>query len=248
MIKTEVELAKKIIEHFEGFDIYPEVPVPYSGRICDIVLKMGKLIVAVEVKMTFNLAVIFQAYENIKFANFSYVAVPCPSKAAFYRNPQAETICKILGIGVLYYNNELLGTHHKFYVHTIGNWRSRYTENKTTVIEVVKPGYQRSIYSIVLKDWMKRSVSGSQSDRLTDFKITVEEITAEIKRQGGRVLAKDFFKQNQYHYSSSTAARSSIQNLCSRGIITAFRFEYGYIIISEQTIAHEALVGDYRKV
>lgn len=113
-IKTEQELAAKFIEYFDGWDIYPEVPVPYSGRICDIVMKMGAMIVAVEVKMTFNITVLYQAMHNQKFAHFSYIAIPAPKKD----HVEGILLCQYFGIGLLYYNKQALyqvGAMYKYW-------------------------------------------------------------------------------------------------------------------------------------
>lgn len=225
-IKSEKDLAAKFIDHFEGFDIYPEVCVPNSGRICDIVLKAGKMIFAIEVKMAFNITVIYQALNNKSFAHLSYVAVPRPSKASGYRNIEAELLCKHLGIGILYYDHG-----GSFSVNCMYNTKSRFQDSNwhTHVNEQVAPVYQRPAKVVKLHQWQKRSVAGSQSERLTDWKITIEEITQLINQKGGRVIASEFFKKNYYHYSSSQAARSSLAVYCRKGIIKAFRFEQGYI-------------------
>lgn len=86
---------------------------------------------------------------------------------------------------------------------------------------------------------MKRSVAGSQSERLTDFKILMEEIADAISKGGDKVLAKDFFSKNKYHYSSSQSARYSIKSYCETGKIKIFRYENGYLT----TLAPEQFHG-----
>lgn len=224
---SEAALAAKFIEYFEGWDIYPEVPVPQSGRICDIVMKMGKLIVAVEVKASFNITVLYQALHNQKFAHFSYIAIPAPK----CDNTEGILLCEHLGIGLLYYNPKSVYTVHALYKY----WQSG-KSHYSNVKEKVEAAYKRPGLPITLKDWMKRSIAGSQSERLTDFKILMEEIAEAITRGGGKVLAKDFFAKNKYHYASTASARYSIKSYCESGKIKVFRYENGYLTTLPETV------------
>lgn len=90
---SEQELAQHFINHFEGFEIFKEVP---ASGIIDFVARLGNITTAVEVKTTFSFDVIEQAYSNLQRANLSYVAIPCTKTKSF-----AYQICKQYGIGVL---------------------------------------------------------------------------------------------------------------------------------------------------
>lgn len=218
---SEADIALKLVEHFEGFDVYKEVHSP-GGGICDIVVKIGHLIICIEVKKTFNVEVIYQAYRHRPHCHLTYVAIPVLKHK---RNWQAEELCKVLGIGVFYFNPEraVYSTSHRL---------KRYLtfSNYVHVNEQITPVYNRpGKAAFRLKEWMKRSVAGSQSERLTDFKVTVEEVTSLLHNKGGIVPCSQFFETAKYHYSSTKGAKLGLQRMCNAGVIKEFRFHKGYI-------------------
>lgn len=91
----ESELAKHFIDYYsDAHEIFCEVPA-YS--IIDFVARTGNITIGVEVKTTMNFKVIEQAYNNIAFFNYVYVAVPHKIHDFSLR------ICQEFGIGVLFY-------------------------------------------------------------------------------------------------------------------------------------------------
>lgn len=231
---SEAELAIKFINHFEGCDIYPEVNCP-GGGIVDIVAKIGKVIIAIEVKNSFNTTVIHQAFRNFCFSNLSYVAVPRPSRGSHFRNTPAETICEELGIGVLYYDdmNSANPKILRFIRSKLGD-----DYQPSHIFEQVSPAYRRATKSITLHDWMKRSEAGSKNNRLTYFKITVEEITDVITRNGGKIEIDRVFNDKKFHYSTPKGARIGILDMISRGVITSFKQEGKFLVINNEEKLH----------
>ena len=61
-----------------GFEVFPEVQYITGGRVIDVVGVKNRLIIAVEMKLNFNLTVFEQAIFNSNRAHFSYIAVMKP--------------------------------------------------------------------------------------------------------------------------------------------------------------------------
>jgi hypothetical protein len=82
---NEKELADKFKQLYIDFDVYEEV---YD---CDMIVDMGVLRVAVEVKKQFSFKVMEQALRSKRYANMSYVAVPKTRRSKYHFR---EMICK----------------------------------------------------------------------------------------------------------------------------------------------------------
>jgi hypothetical protein len=182
----ETELAQYFIDHFEGFEIFKEVP---AYGIIDIVLRSGQITTSIEVKCSLNFEVIEQAFNNINMANYSYIAVPKPKSKSF-----AYRICKEYGIGVLVLAKRNSNSRPEFY----------------TIEELVKPRFNRKISKLELHDWQKESVAGSQNERMTAFKNSVRDIVQYVQRNKGKVHIKDVLKNVSTHYSSISSATQCI--------------------------------------
>jgi len=79
---------------------------------------------------------------------------------------------------------------------------------------------------------MKDSEAGSQNNRITFFKDTVNQITQMLKRRGEMSL-KDVIERIDHHYSHNASAKQCIIEMCRRGVIKEFRFENGKLILTE---------------
>lgn len=200
----ETELALKIIDYYSGWDIYKEVP---SGGIIDIVCKKENVVTSIECKMQLNFDVIGQAYKNIPYVNFSYIAVPERKTRTF-----AFNVCKDYGIGILF------------------------CSSRGRVEEVLRPKYFRHKSAIKLEPYMKKSEAGSQNNRVTAFKNTIDEIEILLKRKGGRAHITEIFRKDSYfHYSSCSSARQAIKNLLQgrKNVIENFYFDKGFLILKQ---------------
>ena len=190
----ETELAKHFTEYLSCYDLYFEVGA-MSGCV-DIVALNSKIMMAYEVKTTFNFKVIEQAQQNSHYFHYSYVCVPCGKDQSFQYK-----ICEDYGIGVLIYSEKY------------------YTE---PIREVVKPRFNRK--AIVkynrLHEYQKRSVPGTASngDRITPFKLTVENMLQYVKRHPGCNM-KDMMNSISHHYSSDKAAASTAYQWLHKGVI-----------------------------
>lgn len=171
--------------------------------IIDIVAVMGSFVTSIEVKLSLNLEVIRQGFRNRNCAHISYVAVPKTKNMEM-----AKKICATYGIGVLLWEYNM-------------------------VKEIVKPKINRRICRPKLQEYMKRSVAGSVNDRITPFKLTIEEIVKRLNREGGSVNAKEFFGRDYYHYGSSGSALQCIRKLTNQGLIKELKFEKGFLKLAD---------------
>lgn len=221
----ETELAESIVEHYSDWEVFKEVP--YSG-IIDIVCRKAGIHVAIECKTSLNFDVLEQALRNKEGFHFSYVAVPYAKQFRSQNNIQFN-ICRDYGIGVLCYIPQ------------------EYKQIKYRIEELVKPKFNRkAAIRVKLHDYMKRSVAGSQNDRMTAFKFTVEQLVTELKRAGGKMEIKKMFQTEKYHYSTNSSARLCIQRLATdqhyisdgktytiHRQIKEFYYEKGFLILTE---------------
>lgn len=199
----ETELAEKFIEYFsDNYEIYKEVP---ACGIIDFVAKSDNTTIAVEVKLSLNFDVIEQANRNKGYCDYSYIAVPCPKSTHF-----GYQICKMLGIGVIVFD-EWGNIHEK--VNPIKNRHNRY-------------------FKLKLEPYMMRSVAGSKNDRMTEFKVTIENIVQYIKRHPDCTL-KECLENTKYHWSNFSGAKSCIYQWIKNGVITEFRLENGILKLND---------------
>lgn len=93
---SEVDLGKAIVEHLERdrWDVYQEVAPGSYGHGADIVAVRGPLLMVVELKMGFNIAVLAQAARWVGHAHYAVVATPTGRDNAFNVN-----VCKAFGVG-----------------------------------------------------------------------------------------------------------------------------------------------------
>lgn len=199
----ETELAEKFINFFGNeFQIYKEVPA--MGFI-DFVVKNENVTMAVEVKKTLNFNVIEQANRNKNYCDYSYIAIPSTKSQHF-----GYTICEMLGIGVLVY-----------------------TKNNQ-VYEQVKPKKNRKskYYKLNLEPYMMRSVAGSQNNRMTPFKVTIENMVKYIKRHPNCTL-NECLNNIDFHWNNISSAKNCVYLWIKRGIITEFNIEKGKLVLNK---------------
>ncbi|HZH28636.1 MAG TPA: DUF2161 family putative PD-(D/E)XK-type phosphodiesterase [Azospirillaceae bacterium] len=73
---------------------------------CDVVAVRDDTVLAVELKRTFGLPVLYQALGRLSAVDLAYVAVPAPDGRTARRNwdaqlPDAVRLCRMLGLGLL---------------------------------------------------------------------------------------------------------------------------------------------------
>ncbi|HEY0183480.1 MAG TPA: DUF2161 family putative PD-(D/E)XK-type phosphodiesterase [Rhodopila sp.] len=100
--QRESDLYLPVKRHLEalGYTVRGEV------GSCDVVGLSGDTLVAVELKLTFGLPVLYQALRRLPSVDLVYVAVAVPDGRAARRNwdariPDAVRLCRMLGVGLL---------------------------------------------------------------------------------------------------------------------------------------------------
>lgn len=111
-IIRESDLYAPIKAHLEdlGYSVKGEV-----GK-CDMVAVCGDTMIAVELKLSFGLPVLYQALERLPGVDFVYVGVAVPEGRKARANwdaqvPQATRLCRMLGVGLLSLRDGLIVVH-----------------------------------------------------------------------------------------------------------------------------------------
>jgi len=197
----EVDLGKHIIAYLKklNYKIYQEVDC--GGRGIDVVGMnlTDKHIITVELKTSFNIKVIEQAYDNRLYSHFSYIAIP----SAKYSGSRyfAIEVCRDYGIGVIEF------------VKRTGEVRELVAATKNWHPETL------TIY----EDKDSYSLAGSpDGKRWTPFKQTCVYITKYITDNPGCSINK-MVDNIDHHYASKYSARSAIRNRIKSGVIKNIR-------------------------
>jgi hypothetical protein len=110
--QRESDLYAPVKHHLEtlGYTVRGEV------GSCDMVAVSGETMLAVELKLTFGLPVLYQALQRLPSVDLVYVAVAVPEGRAARRNwdarvPDAVRLCRMLGIGLLSVRNGAIVAH-----------------------------------------------------------------------------------------------------------------------------------------
>jgi len=211
----ETDLALKFIDYFnDTYEVYKEVPTGY-GTI-DMVAVSGNIRIGVEVKLMLNFKVIEQAYYNKLYFHYTYVAVPKGKQRHF-----VYMICRQLNIGVLEYN-----------------------EKTGEIVEEVSPKLNRKAVKIEFKDYMKQSVAGSQNDRITAFRNTINCIVKSLHRHDGREM-KEVLESVTYHWNKLSTAKASLHKWCTKGVIKEFTIKDGKLYLTDYGREYYKKINNY---
>eukprot|EP01029_Cantina_marsupialis_P029717 TRINITY_DN782061_c0_g1_i1.p2 TRINITY_DN782061_c0_g1~~TRINITY_DN782061_c0_g1_i1.p2 ORF type:complete len:226 (-),score=28.32 TRINITY_DN782061_c0_g1_i1:1072-1749(-) len=204
---SESDVAKVLMDHYSDQDVYPEVPT--GNGICDIIIKDYHIYTAIEVKRSFSFDVLEQAIRNKKIAHYSMIAVPKFQKISFKRQ-----LCRDYGIGLILVDMDMFMYNGFHALHLTDEAK-----------------FNRGAVIPKLEDWMKRSVSGSKNDRMTAFKVMIEDIEHRLKREGGRAKFEDVFSLGLSTYSTVQSAKHTLKNHIRSGVIDSFTFEGSELIL-----------------
>lgn len=207
--RPETALAKQVEQWLiaKGWEVYKEVLAPkHKGKkVCDIYAvkrnNKGDIIDtwAIEVKATFGLTVMEQAYNWRLFANRVSIATPKPKKRP---RQFGHKICTSLDIGVLE-----IGTRSVY---------EKYTSPRRAKV---------NLYPTLNKE-QKKSVAGTpRGGHWTPFKQTVKELEAIAKKRPGITL-QAAINAIDHHYASTSSAMSSIQKHILNGVIDTLEVKW----------------------
>lgn len=210
----ESELAEIFIDWFndgEGYEVYPEVPVP--GGVIDFVATDGTIYIGCEVKRSLGMICLEQCHRRKPYFHYVYACVEHTRRMNF-----KTMMARQLDIGVI----------------IVGNPESEYR----SIRENVKPKLNRKASPPDLKEYMKESTAGSQSDRVTAFGHTVKQIERALSRNNGRMHIDDVLEAVDYHYSSISSAKSSLRKWINQGVIEGIDWDRGILTLKEEGV-HE---------
>ncbi len=201
----EEQLALHVVRHLEdlGYDVYKEVCKKGGGTDrADIyaVMNTGPQkggTVAIEVKLTFGLKVIEQAFAWKKMATFVYVAVPVGKRKdrAF-----AYYLCKQIGVGVI-----------------------EIEERRGFANIVVAAPVNMPITMPKLFDEQKLSAAGNANNQyVTPFKLTISRLHEHLTNNG-RMTVSLALSGIKHHYKSHMSACASIIKYIEEGQLPMFQ-------------------------
>lgn len=202
---TEIELCEHIIRYHEGYEVFKEV---YLNGRCDIVVRKGPIIVAIEAKLQFSTNLIYQALRHFPYCNYAYVAVVDKGKADHYAG---QRLCEKLGIGVLTVKVRPSG--------------GTYVEERDFA------AYRRRIVDPVLFEYQKLSIAGAQHNNMSQFKQSIRGLERILDK--GPVSMKDLFGKNLFHWSNSRSAQQCICKYIRQGVLPQFGYEDGKLFLKE---------------
>lgn len=227
---SEADLALKFIDYFAEFDIYKEVPG--GGGIIDIVAVKTSIRTAIEVKIHLSFDVIQQAYEARNQCHFSYAAVPVKN---WQLHPAQKALCLHYGIGVIGF----METKNNFSFKMTDKMMEGAKIPKFEIKEIIPPKFNRHARKIFLHDYMKRSMAGSQSTRMTAFGYFVECFTAVVIRHKDGVDFKKCFDDIEFkHYRNVSLFKNAAALYCRTGVIKDINFVEGKFHYKKQEDAN----------
>ena len=201
----EVDLGSPVLAYLEerGFDCYQEVRGPVG--VADVIGIQASLVVVVEMKTSLSLQVIAQADRWSRWANYTYAAVPTPKRADDGNN-FAHRILRDHGIGLL-----VIGKHGAVHV-------------------AVAPALRRQdashLRSIVRPEHKTFSAAGSAGGgNWSVFKDSCARVAAHVANHPGLTLRELFDAVGELHWSSKTAARSSLLHWIEKGSVPGLRID-----------------------
>jgi hypothetical protein len=200
---TEKQLAEKFIDYFN--DGYEVYPeVPAGGGVIDFVATDGTIQIGCEVKTSFNLKVMEQAARKRHAFHYTYICVP-RRKDYHFRLQVMNTY----GIGVIL------------------------IDSLDNIFEKQQPRLNRNAYCPDLKEYMKLSISGTQSDRVTAFGWTVKQIERYLKHHGPTHIEK-ILENIDYHYNTLSTAKSSLRKWIKNGVIDSIEWDSAILKLKEK--------------
>ena len=199
---SEADIAQLFMDFYSDQDVYPEVPT--ANGICDIVIKDLEIVTTIEVKKSFTFKVLDQAIRNKDIANYSFIGVPAFKDMQFRRK-----LCSDYGIGLITVDRDK---------HLNGNFNQIVCWEQAAFNPDPK-------FPPKLEEWMKRSIPGTKLERMTAFKLMIEDLEIALRRAGGRADFEKIINLKRSNYSSVQSARQTLKNHIRSGVVKSFTFD-----------------------
>lgn len=223
---SEVELAKKMIEYFDGypFEIFQEVPL--YGKFIDIVIKSDKIIHCIECKIGLGFEVIAQADYRKSFSHYVSVCVPAETKKKerYERHRYTDN-------GKDYKVTKTSGRKMAIkYLQYLGIGLYEYNPVFDTVEEKLVPKlFRKALSGTIIENLLEGqktfALAGSAGvKRLTPFRNTVINLENYVKRHPGTSYS-NAVENIDTHYHKVSTAKSALLTWIQKGIIKNIRIE-----------------------
>lgn len=210
---SEAELAAVVIQWLEalGADVFQEVEC--SGGVADIVARVGAELWIIETKVSWSLALLFQAMERRRDAHRVFIAAPY---ARGLRD--AAHVCRELGIGVLV-------------VHLGSQGCDAGSGYDLPNVREEVPGQRWNRRPVALAARLQpehktHARAGTNGGRWTPFRRTCEQLACVVRETPGIAL-KAAIDAVKHHYSTGAAARSHMASWIVAGKVAGVRLEPG---------------------
>jgi hypothetical protein len=203
--RTEADLARAVLTELQrqGYTTYEEVQVWRGGDRADIVAVRGPVVMVVETKQSFSLALLDQCLNWMPEANI--VIAACGTARV---GEAGWRFCKQNGIG---------------------RWLVGFGE----ISEKVAPAFRRRVSTRLRDALREEQRTGEYARAgsmgggyWTPFRATVAELTRVAQKQPGIEL-RDALAEVKHHYASRASALTAIPALIRKGIIEGIRCDVG---------------------
>ncbi len=200
---TEADLARHLVDWLrrDGWEVYQEVEIP-GGRV-DVVARRGKILWAIEVKLSFGFPVIEQAKNSL--GRFHFVSVAVPDGKVGRHDGLAQDVCRWLGIGVI----------------AVDKWG-----DSDPMERLRSKLFRRVTRPPKLHEEQKDfcPAGGNRGGHWTRFKSTKQRVIDAVSLDEG-VWLKDLMRKVDHHYSTHSSAVAAISKLIGTSAIPELRTE-----------------------
>lgn len=186
----ETDVARAIIAHFEGFDIYQEVA--WMGCVADIVVDVNGWGHVIETKTSLGLPVLAQAAKWVR-KGVKRVSIGVPRSKGSDSRHLAEDIARNAGIGI-------------YELHRFGSG----------VGETIRPRFRRGksnprpdILDVCVEEHKTFCAAGSRSGRWSPYKQTCKLVLKVVEESPGLSI-REIVDRVEHHYASDTNARACL--------------------------------------
>ncbi len=206
MVKTKVSeetVGEAVVSWLSGlpWEVYQEVQPWGNGPIADIVAVAGPVVWIIECKASLTMALMQQAVERQRWANYVSVAVP-QTIGSDYRDPRtfAYNILRDKGIGCI--ETTLYGGLRE-------NIKPRIQRGAIT-------RHVRACLTEQHKNYAK--AGNARGDRLTPYSLTCDSLREAALKWPG-LLFTEIIEKIEHHYASQSAAKSALYGWISSGFV-----------------------------
>lgn len=209
VFETEAELAAVLVTWLQDqeWEVFQEVAV--GGWIADIVARRGRILWAIETKLSFGVAVVEQAARWRHFAHYASAAVP------HVANRRGRSVllgyCRLEGIGIL----EIRNPEFESYLQPVNEYRPPRLERR------IVARIERHLHD-EQKTFAPAGNAGGQ--RFSPFKATCKALADHVRRHPGGSM-RQAVDAISHHYSTSATAKSALMQWIRRGAVPGVRLD-----------------------